>query len=216
MSMLQDKDKPKVQERLAAMTGPVKLVNFTQETECQFCRETRELLEDMTELNDKLSLEVYDFLGDADKAKEYGVDKIPATVLVGKKNHGIRYYGVPAGYEFAGLIEDILMLSADDSGLAPETRTRLKALTAPVHLQVFVTPTCPYCPGAVRLAHQFAMETDMVTSDMVEATEFPELSVRHQVMGVPKTVANDRSAGEGMLPESEFLENILQAVSRED
>ena len=83
-----------------------------------------------------------------------------------------------------------------------------------MHLQVFVTPTCPYCPGAVRLAHQFAMETDHVTSDMVEATEFPELSVRHQVSGVPKTVANDRSAAEGMMPEKEFLDRILEAVAQ--
>jgi glutaredoxin-like protein len=214
MSMLQDRDKPRVRERLAAMTGPVTLVNFTQETECQFCRETRELLEDLVGLNDHLRLEVYDLVADADKAKEYGVDKIPATVLIGRKDYGIRYYGVPAGYEFASLLEDILMVSAGDSGLAETTRERLKALTDPVHLQVFVTPTCPYCPGAVRLAHQFAMETEQVTSDMVEATEFPELSVRYQVMGVPKTVANEESAAEGMMPEEEFLEKVLEAAGR--
>ena len=214
MSMLQDRDKPRVRERLAAMTGPVTLVNFTQETECQFCRETRELLEDLVGLNDHLRLEVYDLVADADKAKQYGVDKIPATVLIGSKDYGIRYYGVPAGYEFASLLEDILMVSAGDSGLSDTTRRRLRALTDPVHLQVFVTPTCPYCPGAVRLAHQFAMETEQVTSDMVEATEFPELSLRYQVMGVPKTVANDESAAEGMMPEEEFLEKVLEAAGR--
>ena len=214
MSMLQDRDKPRVRERLAAMTGPVTLINFTQETECQFCRETRELLEDLVQLNDQLSLTVYDLVADADQAKTYGVDKIPATVLVGEKDYGIRYYGVPAGYEFASLLEDIVMVSTGDSGLSDETRARLKELADPVHLQVFVTPTCPYCPGAVRLAHQFALETDRVTADMVEATEFPELSVRYQVSGVPKTVANDQSAGEGMMPEEEFLDRILLAAGR--
>lgn len=213
MSMLQERDKPRVKERLAAMTGPVTVINFTQETECQFCRETRELLEDLVQLNDNLSLEVYDLVADADKAEKYGVDKIPATVLIGAKDYGIRYYGVPAGYEFASLLEDIVMVSTGDSGLTDATRARLKELTDPVHIQVFVTPTCPYCPGAVRLAHQFAMETDRVTSDMVEATEFPELSLRHQVMGVPKTVANDASAGEGMMPEDEFLKRVLEAAA---
>ena len=214
MSMLQDKDKPKVRQRLEEMTGPVKLVNFTQETECQFCRETRELLEDVAALSDKLSLEVYDLLADADKAKEYGVDKIPATVIVGEKDHGIRYYGIPAGYEFAGLLEDILMVSSGDSGLSPESRKMLEGLDKDVHIQVFVTPTCPYCPGAVRLAHQFAMEHDRVTGDMVEATEFPALSNKHQVMGVPKAVVNEFSAAEGLMPEVAFLEKILATAER--
>jgi hypothetical protein len=66
----------------------------------------------------------------------------------------------------------------------------------------------------VRLAHQFAMETDQVTSDMVEATEFPELSVRHQVRGVPKTVANDQPAAEGMMPEKDFLSRVLAAAGQ--
>ncbi len=210
--MIPERDKPKVRERLSRMDKPVTLVYFTQENECLYCRETRELLEDLAELSEHIQLDVYDFVADAEKAREYGVTKIPAIVLLGDKDQGIRYFGVPAGYEFAGLLEDLVMVSNRDSGLSKTSRARLKALDHPIHLQVFVTPTCPYCPGVVRLAHQFAVESDHVTADMVEATEFPELSNRYRVMGVPQTVVNEIPAVEGMLGEDEFLDAVLTAM----
>lgn len=210
--MIPDRDKPKVRERLSRMDAPVTLVYFTQEDACLYCRETHELLEDLAELSDKIKLEVYDFVADAEKAREYGVTKIPAIVFLGDKDYGIRYYGVPAGYEFAGFLEDLVMVSNRDSGLSKTSRGRLEALDRPLHLQVFVTPTCPYCPGAVRLAHQFALESDLVTADMVEATEFPDLSNKYMVMGVPKTVVNELPSVEGMLGEDEFLDAVLSAT----
>lgn len=210
--MIPDRDKPKVRERLSRMDAPVTIVYFTQEDECLYCRETHELMEDLVELSDKIKLEVYDFVRDAQKVREYGVTRIPAIAIVGDRDHGIRYYGVPAGYEFAGFLEDLIMVSNRDSGLSKGSRGRLKALESPIHLQVFVTPTCPYCPGAVRLAHQFAFESDLVTADMVEATEFPDLSNKYMVMGVPKTVVNELPAVEGMLGEDEFLDAVLSAT----
>ncbi len=212
MSLIQDKDRPRVRERLAGMAGPVKVIFFTQQDECTYCSDTREILEDLAALNENIRLEVHDFVADVALAKQYGVDKIPATVVAGAKDFGIRYYGIPAGYEFASLLEDLVMVSTGDSGLSGPTRVRLQAVKNRVHIQVFVTPTCPYCPGAVRLAHQFAMESDRVTADMVEAGEFPELSLRYNVSGVPKTVANERSAAEGMMPEAAFLEQVLAAA----
>ncbi len=210
--MIPDRDKPKVREKLSRMDQPVTIVYFTQDMECQYCRETRELLEDLAELSEKIRLEVYDFVADAEKARGYGVTRIPGIVLLGDQDHGIRYYGVPAGYEFAGLLEDLVMVSNRDSGLSRTSRARLKALEKPIHLQVFVTPTCPYCPGVVRLAHQFALESSQVTADMVEATEFPELANKYMVMGVPKTVVNELPAVEGMVGEDEFLDAVLTAV----
>lgn len=210
--MLQEKDEEEVRRRLEEMENPVRIVNFTQAFECDFCRETRELLEETTALSEKLSLEVYDFVRDGEARQRYGVDKIPATVLVGEKDYGIRFYGIPAGYELVTLLEDIVMVSKRDSGLSAESRKKLAALEEPLHLQVFVTPTCPYCPRAVRLAHQFALESEQVVADMVEATEFPQLSQRYGVMGVPHTVANDRQAARGALPESHFLDHVLLAL----
>lgn len=211
--MIQDRDKPKVQERLAGMTEPVTAVLFTRKTDCEYCTETREILEDLAELNDRIRVEVHDIDDEPEVAASYNVDKAPAIALVGARDHGIRYYGIPAGYEFASLLEDLVMVSTGDTGLGEATREILKSLRTPVHLQVFVTPTCPYCPPAVRLAHKFAMESDLVTADMVEATEFPELATRMGVSGVPKTVANGVGAVEGALPEEEFLERILEATT---
>jgi glutaredoxin-like protein len=141
MALIQDREKAKVKEILARMDQPVRIVNFTQELECQYCRETRQLLEEVADLSDKLNLEVYNFLTDKGKADEYKVDKIPATVLLGEKDHGLRFYGIPAGYEFATLLEDIVMVSQGDSGLSKASRERLRGLADPLHLQVYVTPT---------------------------------------------------------------------------
>ena len=141
MALIQDREKAKVREILGRMDKPVRIVNFTQELECQYCRETRQLLEEVAALSEQLTLEVHDFLIEKAKADAYGVDKIPATLLVGEEDHGIRFYGIPAGYEFASLLEDIVMVSQRDSGLSPASRGKLRGLKDPLHLQVYVTPT---------------------------------------------------------------------------
>lgn len=214
MAILKDQDKQAIQERFAEMTGDVKMVFFTQEIDCQYCADTQMLLTEVAELSDKLTLEVHNKVTDGELAESFGVDKAPATVLVGAdgKDHGIRYYGIPSGYEFASLLEDILMLSANDSGLDQATRDALANLSGDVHMQVFVTPTCPYCPGAVRVAHQMAFESEKVKADMVEATEFPDLSMRYNVQGVPRTVINETFSLEGMMPEQAVLQEVLKAV----
>jgi len=141
MAFIQDKDRTVIQTRFEALDQPVKLINFTQELECMYCSETRKLMEEVAELHDKVSLEVHDFVTDKEVARKYSIDKIPATVVEGEKDWGIRFFGVPSGYEFGTLIEAIIMASVGDSGLKPDTRAALAVLPEPVHLQVFVTPT---------------------------------------------------------------------------
>jgi len=216
MSLLSEQDKETLIQEFAALEAPVKLVVFTQEFECQYCRETRQIAEEVAGLSDKITLELYDFGADREVAEQYNVDKIPATIIMrggaAPQDYGIRYYGIPSGYEFSSVIHDILMVSRGDSDLRPETRKWLESLTEPVHMQVFVTPTCPYCPQAVLLAHKMAMESDWVTADMVEATEFPELSMKYSVMGVPRTVINETVHMEGAAPEPLLLAKLQEAV----
>ncbi|NKQ36603.1 MAG: glutaredoxin [Chloroflexi bacterium] len=216
MSLLSEQDRETLTQEFEALTVPVKLIVFTQEFECQYCRETRQIAEEVAGLSDKISLEVYDFVEDQEIAEQYNIDKIPATIIVRggdmPQDYGIRYYGIPSGYEFSSIIHDILMVSAGDSELLPETREWLENLTEPVHMQVFVTPTCPYCPQAVLLAHKMALESDLVTADMVEATEFPHLSMKYSVMGVPRTVINETIHMEGAAPEPMLLAKIQEAV----
>jgi glutaredoxin-like protein len=141
MAFLQDKDRTIIQTRFESLDHPVKLINFTQEQECMYCAETHKLMEDVAELSDKISLEVFDFVADQEQVKKYSIDKIPATVVEGPRDYGIRFFGVPSGYEFGTLVEAIILASKGDSGLKPETREALAQLSEPVHLQVFVTPT---------------------------------------------------------------------------
>ena len=217
MGLLSDKDQATLRSEFAGLQTPVKMVIFTQEMECQYCRETRQIAEELTALSDSIEMEVFDFVADAEIAEQYQIDKIPAVVVMrggaAPLDYGIRYYGIPSGYEFSSLVHDILRVSSGDSGLSEETRGFLAELTTPLHLQVFVTPTCPYCPQAVLLAHQMAMESPLVTADMVEATEFPHLSMKYQVMGVPRTVVNETVYMEGAAPEAMLLAKLTEALA---
>jgi alkyl hydroperoxide reductase subunit AhpF len=107
----------------------------------QYGREARQLLEEIAPLSDKLTLEVYNFLTDKEKVAEYSIDKVPATVIHNGKDFGIRFFGVPAGYEFSALLDGIVRVSKGDSGLQAETREKLAKLSQPLHLEVFSTPT---------------------------------------------------------------------------
>ncbi len=218
MSLLKEKDRQHLLKEFAALREPVKLLVFTQEMECQYCSETRLIAEEVASLSDKITLEIYDFVADREMVEHYGIDKIPAVVVMRggeqPKDYGIRYYGIPAGYEFSTLISDILMVSRGNSGLSAEARAYLAALNKPLHLQVFVTPTCPYCPPAVHLAHQLAFESEWVRADMVEAIEFPHLSMKYQVQGVPRTVINEIAHLEGAAPEGMLLAKIKTALAR--
>lgn len=213
MPLLLERDRNFLKNELnTKLKNPVRLVNFTQELGCQFCRETRQILEKVVELSNKIYLEVYNFVLDTEKVAQYKIDKIPATVIEGSKDYGIRLYGIPSGYEFTSLIEGIIDVSTGDSGLLPETKAKIATIAKPVHIQVFVTVTCPYCPTAVRTAQKLAIENDNITADMIESVEFPHLAQRYNVYGVPKTVVNDRVMFEGALPEPEFVEQVLKAV----
>jgi glutaredoxin-like protein len=141
MGILKDKDKKKVANIFKDIGKDVKIVMFTQEMECPHCEMTRTMLEEVSGLSDKISLEVNDFVADADLAKKYGVDKIPATVLLGDKDYGIRFYGVPAGYEFNVLVEDIVDVGKRDPELSKEVMAELAKIERPVHLQVLISPT---------------------------------------------------------------------------
>ena len=141
MGLLQERDRKAVEKEFAKLQDPVKLINFTQETECQFCQQTRELMEEVASLSDKLSVEVYDFVKDKDKALQYNIDKIPATVIEGKKDYGIRFFGIPSGYEFTTLMEDIISVSTGESGLSEKSKSLTQTIVTPIHIQVFVTPT---------------------------------------------------------------------------
>ncbi|MCR4397111.1 MAG: thioredoxin family protein [Candidatus Saccharicenans sp.] len=207
----------------AELVNPVNLVYFTKEKsplivpgrepqeDCGFCPETRQLLEELTGLSDRIKLTVYELDKEPERAAQFQVDKVPAIIVMGEQDAGLRFFGIPSGYEFMSLLEAIVDVSRGETELSQETKTALRNLTREVNIQVFVTPTCPYCPVAVRLGHQMALESPLVKAAMVEATEFPELTQKYEVFGVPKTIFNDSLTLEGAVPEEMFLEQVLKA-----
>jgi len=141
MGIIKDGDRTAIQKQLEGLAKPVKLVNITQELECQYCAETSQLGKELGELSEYITAEQYDFVNDKEISEKFNIEQIPAIVVMGEEDPGIRYYGIPGGYEFATLLETIKMVSAGESGLSPQTKSFLKELTEPVNLKVFVTPT---------------------------------------------------------------------------
>ncbi len=141
MSVLKDRDRKALIGVFGELKGQVKLVMFTQEVECEYCQLTREMMEEIASLSDKIGVEVYDFIADSSRVKEFAVDKIPAVIVMGDTDYGIRFYGVPAGYEFNTLIETILDVSRREHGLPQNVVDELVKVDQPVRMQVMITPT---------------------------------------------------------------------------
>ena len=141
MPLIGEKEQEQIKEMLVAMPNPVTAIVFTQEKECQFCAETRQLVEKVATLSDKIKVEVYDFQADKAQVEKYGIDKIPAIAIVGAKDYGIRFYGIPSGYEFSAFLEDLIDVSKGTTDLGAKTKKGLAKLTQPLHFQVFTTPT---------------------------------------------------------------------------
>lgn len=217
--LLNEDIRNQVVDALQQVKEPVQVLLFTSQDNCDYCNDTRQLLDEVVELSGKVSIDVYDLDTDREIAQKYQIDKTPAFIIAAKDgdeiiDYGIRFYGIPSGHEFSSLIHDLILVSGRDSGLNPQTREILKELTNPIHLMVFVTPTCPYCPRAVVLAHQMAMESPMVFADGIEATEFPDLADQFFVSGVPQTTIN-MGAGTviGAVPEQHLLNEIRKVAA---
>ena len=195
------------------LSQPVELVYFTQEPACEACRTQQLLLEIVADNSDLITLLTYDLVKHADKAREYGIHKVPATAVNGAQDYGIRFYGITGGYEFNSLVEDIVMVSSGDHGLDPPLLELVNKINRSTHLEVMVTLTCPYCPKMVRVAHQLAMANPLIRADMVESAEFPQLVQRYHVSGVPRTVIDEAEGIEGALPAAQAVVEILKRVN---
>jgi glutaredoxin-like protein len=218
-NLLNEDVRKQVSEAFEQLQEPVQILFFGSKEQCEYCDDTLKLVEEVAGLSEKLSVQAFDMEADAAVAENYNVSLTPGLVIAGDGedgpiDYGVRYAGIPSGHEFSSLIQDLLLVSGRDSGLNEQTRDFLTNLKEPVYLQVFVTPTCPYCPRAVILAHQMAMQSDMVQAEMVEATEFPDLSNQYHIMGVPDTVINHGKAKMvGAMPEGQLIAEIMKVIA---
>lgn len=219
--MLDEDTKGQVSNIFSELKNSVDIVLFIGENHpCEYCDTTKQLLSEITALSNKLTLRYYDIDKDKALADELNIDKIPAIAVIGKDSgkdidYGIKYFGIPAGHEFSSLIQSILMVSSADSGLSESAKQFLSTVDKEISLQVFVTPSCPYCPQAVILAHKLALESPFIQSAMVEAIEFPDLSAKYGVSGVPHTLINEGAAAEiGAIPEEKLIGTIKNMIAK--
>jgi glutaredoxin-like protein len=145
-NLLNDDIRQQVSDYFQQMKEPVQVIYFGKKNDCEYCDETRQMVDEITSLSDKLELAIYDMDDDQALASQYKVDKAPGIVIAGLDgdqilDYGIRFSGIPSGHEFSSLVHDMILVSGRDSGLSLETRDFLKDLEEQVHLQVFVTPT---------------------------------------------------------------------------
>ena len=211
---LSEEMKGQVMELFEPLEDDVTIHLFVKDHMCLYCNDTKELVEQVAELSDKIEVEIHkDEIGKG-KAAEFGVMHHPAIVLHGKEQYKIRFYGIPAGHEFGALIGSIVDVSTGSAALPPDIIEDIKAIDEEIHIQVFTTPQCPYCPGMVRLAHMAAVLNPLIQSDMVEALEFQELAQKYEVFGVPKTIFNETVSAEGLTPPEMFIEKLFEAIDK--
>lgn len=212
MAIFNDNIKENLTKILSQMKENVNIIYFTQEIECNTCGDTRKFLEEISQLNDKIKLTIFNFQLNQDKAKELVVMKIPAIILLDKDNNdtGVRFYGLPGGYEINSFLSAILEISGNKTELPENILNRIKAINKDIHIQVFVTLVCPYCPASVVNAHKLALENKKIKADMIESSTFPHLAIKYSVQGVPKTIINEKHELVGAHP----IENLLDLIEK--
>ena len=147
MALISSADQERLRESFAEMQRPVRLLFFTQTLGCETCVQTRRILDELPPLSDRITIDEVNFVLEADRAKEYGIDRVPAVAVVFEdpagaiKDSRIRFLGAPAGYEFISLVQAILLVGGSESILSPDNRARVAAVRQPVTIQVFTTPS---------------------------------------------------------------------------
>lgn len=220
--MIPLRDQDYIRDRFAQdLTGRVKIDYFTQQAstlfipgreECAKCEDTRQLLEELAALSENVSLTIHDLAAEAEQAQKLGVDKVPGIVIRGPANRPLRFFGMPTGNEFPNFIEAMIEVSKTKVELGVENAKALKKLKDNVSITVYVTPTCPHCPGVVRAAYRLALASSHISATAVEIGEFPRLAERLGLRAVPFTVFNEQQAVAGAMDEAALITQALKSA----
>lgn len=215
MAFLETDMREKIRERLLALPGPAKLLFFTQDPANDACERAEGLVREVVALSDKLTLEVFDKAGDKKKAEEYGVTRVPALVLEGPAGARVKLFGKLAGYEFAVFLAALKDTAAGKAAVGDAAAEKLDWVAQPATIKVFVTPTCVHCPKVARTAQRFAIAYGLVTAEVIDITEFPDVAEYYEVDQVPKVIINERVMMVGSPPEHIFAQAVSLSVQGE-
>ncbi len=209
---MDEETREQVKMMFAALDTEVTIHLFVKDHDCLYCGDTKELVTQVADLSKKVKIEVHNDDIGTGKAAEMGVKHQPAIVLHGADAYKVRFYGIPAGHEFGALIAGIIAVSTGRVPLEEDMIADIKDIDKPIHIQVFTTPQCPYCPDMVRLAHYAAILNPLIEADMVESLEFQDLANKYSVFGVPKTIINEDIHLDGAIPPDSFIEKLYDAT----
>lgn len=191
------------------LSEEVRLVAFLKEGKSS--EELKKVLEQVAASSEKIKLEVYS-IENKDKVEKYRVDRAPALAILGDKDYGIRFYGVPKEQEYLALLSGIEAVSKRNTALPEEIKKKVRAIDQELRIKIFTTPLCIYCPKAVKIAHAFAIENELIRVDAIDATEFKELAEKYGVSAVPKIVLNDTVSIMAQLSEKKYIDDLLHMV----
>ena len=213
MAILSDSDAAEVTKILGVLVRDVHVKVYTQKLECPTCTDTEAILRELDELSERLKVSFLNPQTDMEDAEKDGVERVPAIIVSDGTHSRVKFYGTPSGYEFSSLLTTIIDTGGSAEPLTEGTIQFLGDLDTDLHMQVFVTPTCPHCPSAAVLASRMARYSSRVRSEVIEANEFPELSSKFRVQGVPRTVVNGIFFAEGSLPESSMTDALKKGLA---
>jgi len=207
--VLSESDKAEINKILVNMDGNVELLLFTSQNGCFSCSKTETLLKELDQLSNKISLKTYDVDKNKDIATKYNIELVPAIVVIGKEDYGIKHYGFPGGKEFNPLLEAIIYSSMSRPTVTGDLGKKINSIKSPVEVKIFVTPTCPSCPDMVRIASSYSIASDKISTVTIMSNEFEEYSKKYKITAVPTTVLNETFKKEGLMDEESFVNYVV-------
>ncbi len=209
------------------LQAPVKLLVFSQSMRLpedplpiqhELCADAVEVMSEIADHSEHIDIQIAQFDQHRDLAAKYHIEQVPAIVVLpqdeSQPDPGLRFYGLPSHYEFLTFLDVLSGLSRNEADLQPGTLKSLEKLEHNVHIKVFYTQNCALCPMVTHLAYQFALASDKVFTESLDASEFPQYAEFYNVRGVPYIIVNEKLRKVGVRSEGDFLKLIHESVSK--
>ncbi len=207
--VLSETDKVEIGKILEDMESDVEILLFISEKDCFGCQKTEILMSELEQITDKISVKVFDKETNSDLSIKYDIELVPAIVIIGKEDYGIKHYGFPGGRIFVPFIEAIILSSMKKPNISEDLQRKINNIDDPVEVKILVTSTCPYCPDMVRYAYRYSILSENIYSVSIMANEFEEYTGKYNIRGVPTMIFNENFIRDGQIGEEEFLNYIV-------
>jgi glutaredoxin-like protein len=198
-----------IESKFKELRNEVKLVFFTQETDCAHCNLAKRVFERVASVSQKVDFEVYNVAANEMMSQHYRVFAVPALAIIGARDYGIRYYGYPRGVEIDGFLDDVVYISRGENALSDGILGKLAHLDGTVHLKIFVSPEYHYSLSVARLGLRLAVASEFIHVDIIDAIAFLEIAEKYGIRSIPMTVVNDSESFQGAPDEEDYVDEIL-------